>query len=98
MTSLAAGHWYDRTGPRAIFATGAAVYVISYLGFAAASYSARAVAMAKWCIIECAMSAPGACKRRERPSVPARADEADGYAPDEENEPGIEENLLQHFA
>lgn len=37
--SLAAGRWYDRNGPRAVFATGAAVYVISYGMFAIGTQS-----------------------------------------------------------
>jgi MFS family permease len=43
--SLVAGRWYDRTGPRAVFATGAAVYVIGYVVFAAGGPSALAVAL-----------------------------------------------------
>ncbi len=43
--SLVAGRWYDRAGPRAVFATGAAVYVIAYLVFAAGPHSAVVVAM-----------------------------------------------------
>jgi MFS family permease len=43
--SLAAGRWYDRTGPRAVFATGAAVYVIAYGVFAAGAHSAIVVAL-----------------------------------------------------
>jgi MFS family permease len=43
--SLAAGRWYDRAGPRMVFATGAAVYVIAYLVFAAGSHSAIVVAL-----------------------------------------------------
>jgi MFS family permease len=45
VASLAAGRWYDRTGPRMVFATGAAVYVIAYLVFAAGSHSAIVVAL-----------------------------------------------------
>jgi MFS family permease len=45
VASLAAGRWYDRTGPRTVFATGAAVYVIAYLVFAAGAHSAIAVAL-----------------------------------------------------
>lgn len=37
--SVAAGRWYDRTGPRAVFATGAGVYVIAYGLFAAGTHS-----------------------------------------------------------
>jgi MFS family permease len=43
--SLAAGRWYDRAGPRMVFATGAAVYVIAYLVFAAGSHSPIVVAL-----------------------------------------------------
>jgi MFS family permease len=45
IASLAAGRWYDRTGPRLVFATGAAVYVIAYLVFAAGSHSAIVIAL-----------------------------------------------------
>jgi len=45
MASLAAGRWYDRTGPRAAFATGAGVYVIAYAMFAAGTHSALLVAV-----------------------------------------------------
>lgn len=41
--SLAAGRWYDRAGPRLAFATGAAVYVISYGVFAAGPHSSLMV-------------------------------------------------------
>jgi len=43
--SLTAGRWYDRAGPRVVFATGAAVYVISYGVFAAGPHSAPLVAV-----------------------------------------------------
>jgi MFS family permease len=43
--SLAAGHWYDRAGPRTVFAAGAAVYVIGYLVFAAGAHSAIVLAL-----------------------------------------------------
>ncbi|WP_254848287.1 MFS transporter [Mycobacterium sp. SP-6446] len=43
--SLAAGRWYDGTGPRTVFATGAAVYVIGYAVFAAGPHSALAIAL-----------------------------------------------------
>ncbi|MDA3664832.1 MFS transporter [Mycobacterium xenopi] len=46
VASLTAGRWYDRTGPRAVFATGAAVYVIAYGVFAAGGHSVVAVALA----------------------------------------------------
>lgn len=45
VASLAAGRWYDRTGPRAVFATGAGVYVFSYLVFAAGPHSVLVVAV-----------------------------------------------------
>jgi MFS family permease len=45
VASLAAGRWYDRAGPRAVFATGAAVYVISYGVFAAGINSALVVVL-----------------------------------------------------
>lgn len=43
--SLAAGRWYDRTGPRAVFASGAGIYVISYGVFAAGSHNTLVVAL-----------------------------------------------------
>ena len=39
ITSLIAGRWYDRAGPRIVFAAGAAVYVIGYGLFAAGLHS-----------------------------------------------------------
>lgn len=39
VASLIAGRWYDRTGPRAVFATGAVVYVVAYGVFAAGPHS-----------------------------------------------------------
>lgn len=44
--SLAAGRWYDGAGPRAVFATGAAVYVMSYVVFAAGTHSVAMIALA----------------------------------------------------
>jgi MFS family permease len=44
--SLIAGRWYDRMGPRVVFATGAAVYVVGYGLFAAGGHSALVVAVA----------------------------------------------------
>jgi MFS family permease len=44
--SLVAGGWYDRAGPRVVFATGAAVYVIGYGLFSAGAHSAIAVVLA----------------------------------------------------
>ncbi|MGH3636841.1 MAG: MFS transporter [Mycobacterium sp.] len=46
VASLSAGRWYDRTGPRAVFATGAAVYVIAYGVFAAGGHSPVVIALA----------------------------------------------------
>jgi MFS family permease len=43
LASLLAGRWYDRAGPRAMFATGAALYVIAYGAFAAGVHSVFAV-------------------------------------------------------
>lgn len=43
--SLAAGRWYDRAGPRAVFATGAVVYVLGYLVFAAGVHSPPVIAL-----------------------------------------------------
>jgi MFS family permease len=45
VASLAAGRWFDRAGPRAVFATGAAVYVIGYVVFAAGAHSALVIAL-----------------------------------------------------
>jgi MFS family permease len=45
VASLTAGRWYDRTGPRAVFATGAAVYVIAYSVFAVGGHSAAVIAL-----------------------------------------------------
>jgi MFS family permease len=44
--SLVAGRWYDRAGPRVVFATGAAVYVIAYGAFSAGVHSVIAVVLA----------------------------------------------------
>jgi MFS family permease len=44
--SLSAGRWYDRAGPRTVFATGAAVYVLAYGMFAAGGHSAIVIAVA----------------------------------------------------
>jgi MFS family permease len=46
LASLVAGRWYDRAGPRVVFATGAAIYVIAYGAFAAGGHSAPAVVLA----------------------------------------------------
>lgn len=35
LLAYAGGHWLDRAGPRIVFAAGAAMYVLAYLGFAA---------------------------------------------------------------
>jgi len=37
--SLGGGHWIDRSGPRMVFASGAALYVLAYAGFALGSHS-----------------------------------------------------------
>ncbi len=37
--AFAGGHWIDRSGPRLVFATGAALYVLAYGGFALGSHS-----------------------------------------------------------
>ncbi|MEW1551846.1 MFS transporter [Streptomyces tsukubensis] len=37
--AYAGGHWIDRAGPRVVFATGAALYVLAYAGFAASPSS-----------------------------------------------------------
>jgi MFS family permease len=44
--SLVAGRWYDRAGPRVVFATGAAAYVIAYGAFSAGVHSVIAVVLA----------------------------------------------------
>lgn len=46
LASLVAGRWYDRAGPRVVFATGAAVYVIAYGAFCAGGHSVIAVVLA----------------------------------------------------
>jgi MFS family permease len=46
LASLVAGRWYDRVGPRGVFAAGAAVYVIAYGAFAAGFHGVIAVALA----------------------------------------------------
>jgi MFS family permease len=46
LASLAAGRWYDRAGPRIVFATGAAVYVIGYGLFAAGANSVSVLVVA----------------------------------------------------
>ncbi|QLL05349.1 MFS transporter [Mycobacterium vicinigordonae] len=45
LASLAAGRWYDRSGPRAVFAAGAGVYVGSYVVFATGAHSVLVVAL-----------------------------------------------------
>jgi MFS family permease len=35
LVAYVGGHWLDRVGPRFVFATGAGLYVLAYLGFAA---------------------------------------------------------------
>jgi MFS family permease len=34
VVALGGGHWIDRAGPRVVFGTGAALYVLAYAGFA----------------------------------------------------------------
>lgn len=46
LASLIAGRWYDRAGPRVVFATGAAVYVIAYATFAAGGHHPGMVVLA----------------------------------------------------
>ncbi len=46
LASLVAGRWFDRAGPRVVFASGAAVYVVAYGTFSAGVHSAIAVALA----------------------------------------------------
>lgn len=46
LASLAAGRWYDRAGPRVVFAAGGAVYVIGYGLFAAGGNSVWLLAVA----------------------------------------------------
>jgi MFS family permease len=46
LASLLAGRWYDRAGPRVVFATGAAIYVMAYGAFAAGSHSPVVLALA----------------------------------------------------
>jgi MFS family permease len=52
LASLIAGRWYDRTGPRLVFAAGAAVYVLAYALFATGPHSAA--------LLVCAFAAAGA--------------------------------------
>lgn len=46
LASLGAGRWYDRAGPKAIFATGAVVYVLAYGVFAVGTHSVAVVVLA----------------------------------------------------
>jgi MFS family permease len=46
LASVLAGRWYDRAGPRVVFATGAAIYVVAYGIFSAGSHSPVVLALA----------------------------------------------------
>lgn len=46
VASLAAGRWYDRAGPRLVFASGAAAYVIAYGVFAVGAHTLPVVVLA----------------------------------------------------
>lgn len=46
VASLLAGRWYDRAGPRTVFATAAAVYVVGYGLFAVGGHSVALVVVA----------------------------------------------------
>lgn len=46
VTSLLAGRWYDRTGPRAVFATAAAAYFVGYGLFAIGAHSVVMIVIA----------------------------------------------------
>lgn len=46
LASLIAGRWYDRAGPRVVFAAGAAIYVIAYGVFATGSHSVVGLVLA----------------------------------------------------
>ncbi|TAM67475.1 MFS transporter [Mycobacterium sp.] len=46
LASLLAGRWYDRAGPRAVFATAAGVYIIGYGLFAAGGHSVALIVVA----------------------------------------------------
>ena len=39
VAALSGGRWIDRSGPRVVFAAGAAMYVLAYLGFALSPHS-----------------------------------------------------------
>ncbi|MFE2496905.1 MFS transporter [Streptomyces scopuliridis] len=39
IVAYAGGHWIDRAGPRVVFATGSALYLLAYAGFAVGSHS-----------------------------------------------------------
>lgn len=39
IVALIGGHWIDKAGPKVVFATGAFIYILAYLGFAASFHS-----------------------------------------------------------
>jgi len=49
IVAFAGGHWLDHAGPRIVFATGAGLYVLAYLGFAAGP-STRSLLLLFFCL------------------------------------------------
>lgn len=45
LVAVGGGHWLDKSGPRLVFAAGAAAYVLAYLGFAAPWHSPALLAV-----------------------------------------------------
>jgi len=39
IVAIAGGHWVDKAGPKVVFGTGAFIYILAYLGFAASFHS-----------------------------------------------------------